>query len=103
MSIAFIYLLSEMRRELEILNELGLHARPSAEFVRRVMRFQSDVSVWRGDDQFSGGSILEMMSANLDCGTRVVLEAVGPDAEEALDCLEQLLKDLQEQEGSCRE
>ena len=85
-----------MRREVQIVNELGLHARPAAEFVRCAMRFQSEIVLRRGDDRFSAASILEVLSANLDCGARVVLEAIGPDAEEALDELEKLLAEFRD-------
>jgi phosphocarrier protein len=80
-----------MRREVQIVNELGLHARPAAEFVRCAMKFRSEIVLRRGDDRFSAASILEVLSANLDCGTKVILEAIGPDAEDALDELEKLI------------
>jgi len=87
-----------MRREVEILNELGLHARPAAEFVRCVQGFECEVTIRKGDEHFSGGSILEVLSANLDCGARIVLEAIGADAENALDRLEELLHEFKRQE-----
>ena len=87
-----------MRREVEIVNELGLHARPAAEFVRCVQTFTSEITIRKGDDHFSGGSILEVLSANLDCGARIVLEAIGTDAEQALDRLEELLQEFKRQE-----
>jgi phosphocarrier protein len=77
-----------MRREVKIVNELGLHARPAAEFVRMVQKFKSDITIRKGDEHFVAGSILEVLTANLDCGTTIVLEAIGPDAEQALDRLE---------------
>jgi phosphocarrier protein len=80
-----------MRREVQIVNELGLHARPAAEFVRCAMKFRSEIVLRRGDDRISAASILEVLSANLDCGTKVILEAIGPDAEDALDELEKLI------------
>ena len=88
-----------MRKEVEIVNELGLHARPAAEFVRCVMKFESEVTIRKGEENFSGASILEVLSANLDCGARVVLEAVGPDDEEALSELAALLLRFREEEG----
>ena len=92
-----------MRREVQIVNELGLHARTAAEFVKCVMGFNSEVTIRKGEEQFSGASILEVLSASLDCGARVELEASGPDAEAVLDRLEQLLEEFREKEGSCRE
>lgn len=87
-----------MRREVEIVNERGLHARPAAEFVRCVNRLKSEVTIRKGAENFSGGSILEVLTANLDCGTHVLLEAIGPDAAEALDQLEELLQEFKRQE-----
>lgn len=87
-----------MRREVEILNELGLHARPAAEFVRAVRDFDCDVFIIKGDAQFSAGSIMEVLTANLDFGTRITLEATGRDAEKALIRLEALLQEFKTQE-----
>ena len=91
-----------MRREVEIVNELGLHARPAAEFVRCVQGFDAEITICKGEERFSGGSILEVLTANLDQGLRVTLEAVGPHAEAALDRLEQLLQEFKEQEEQGR-
>jgi phosphocarrier protein HPr len=87
-----------MRREVEILNELGLHARPAAEFVRAVQKFQSEVMIRKDEQPFSAASILEVLSANLDYGSKMTIEAIGPDAEKALDHLEWLLGEFREQE-----
>ena len=87
-----------MRREVEIVNELGLHARPAAEFVRTVRDFECDVFIIKGDTQISADSIMEVLTANLDCGSRITLEAKGRDAEKALARLEALLLEFKEQE-----
>ncbi len=92
-----------MRREVEILNPLGLHARPAAEFVRAVHKFSSEITIRKGEERFSAHSILEVLSANLDCGSRIIIEAIGSDAKEALDRLEQLLFEFKEQEKEWQE
>jgi phosphocarrier protein HPr len=89
-----------MNREVEIVNEMGLHARPAAEFVRCVQRFQSEITIRKNDEHFSAGSILEVLSACLDCGTKITIEAIGPDAEEALNQLADLLLKFKEEEES---
>jgi phosphotransferase system HPr (HPr) family protein len=89
-----------MRREVQIINELGLHARPAAEFVRCAMAFESEITLRKGDDSYSAVSILDVLSANLDRGAKVTLEAIGPDAEEALNRLAQLLAEFAEHDGS---
>ena len=88
-----------MQREVEIVNKLGLHARPAAEFVQCVIKFQSKITIYRDEEYYSAASILEVLSANLDCGTRIVLEAVGPDEQKALDELEVLLLRFRDEEG----
>ncbi len=87
-----------MKREVEILNKLGLHARPAAEFVRAVQEFDCDVFILKGDATFSADSIMELLTANLDLGLRVTLEAIGPEAGKALDRLEALLHEFKAQE-----
>jgi phosphocarrier protein HPr len=88
-----------MRKEVEIVNKLGLHARPAALFVRCAIRFKSTITVWKGEEKFSAASLLEVLTANLDCGARVVLEAVGSDEREALRELEALLLRFRDEEG----
>ncbi len=87
-----------MRREVKIINELGLHARPAAEFVRTARNFQAEITIRKGDEHFCAASILEVLSASLDCGTEFAIEAVGPDAADALDRLERLLEEFHQQE-----
>ena len=92
-----------MRKEVEIANKLGLHARPAALFVRTVIRFESTITIWKGQEKFSAASLLDVLTANLDCGARVVLEAVGPDEQEALSELEALLLRFRDEEAGFRE
>jgi phosphotransferase system HPr (HPr) family protein len=87
-----------MRREVEIQNELGLHARPAAEFVRAVQGFDCEVTILKGEERYSAASIIEVLTANLDCGCRITLEALGPGAEQALERLENLLQEFKEME-----
>jgi phosphocarrier protein HPr len=88
-----------MRKEVEIVNKLGLHARPASEFVRCVLRFKSKITICKGEENFSAASILEVLSADLDCGARVMLEAAGPDEEKVLNQLEGLLLRLRDEEN----
>ena len=83
-----------MRKEVEIVNELGLHARPAAAFVRCAQDFKSDVFILKDGHRYRADSIIDVMTANLDCGERVELEAEGYDAPEALDRLAALLLEL---------
>ena len=86
------------RREVQIINELGLHARPAAEFVKRANSFRSEIWVVKDGKRYSAASLIDILSANLDCGTTSTLEAHCVDAEEALERLEKLLAEFHERE-----
>ena len=101
-SLVRVAALNCMRKEVEIVNKLGLHARPASHFVRCVIRFKSKITICKGDENFSAASILEVLSADLDCGARVVLEAIGPDEQEALNQLEALLLRFRDEEGGAQ-
>ena len=78
-------------RQIIIMNELGLHARPAAEFVRRANGFRSEIWILTEDKRPSALSLIEVMRANLNQGAVATLEAVGPDALEAVECLEKMV------------
>ncbi|MGB9473513.1 MAG: HPr family phosphocarrier protein [Candidatus Udaeobacter sp.] len=86
------------RREVRIANKLGLHARPAAQFVKRVRSFRSEVWVIKAGKRYSASSLIDVLRANLDCGAMATLEAHGVDADEALKNLEKLLAELHERE-----
>ena len=86
------------QREVRITNKLGLHARPAAQFVKRVRSFRSEIWVVKEGKRFSASSLIDVLRANLDCGSAATLEAHGVDAEEALERLERLLAEFHERE-----
>ena len=86
------------QREVRITNKLGLHARPAAQFVKRVRSFRSEVWVVKAGKRYSASSLIDILRANLDCGAMATLEAHGVDADEALDDLEKLLAEFHEKE-----
>jgi len=86
--------------EVRITNELGLHARPAAQFVKRANSFRSEIWVVKEGRRYSAASLIDVLRANLDCGATAILEAHGVDADEALEDLEKLLAEFREQEDT---
>lgn len=80
-------------RVVEIVPEAGLHARPASKFVETVNEYDADVQIARADsdDFVAAGSMIAVTSLGARCGEEVRLVAEGPDAEEALDALENVL------------
>jgi phosphocarrier protein HPr len=86
------------QRKVRITNKLGLHARPAAQFVKRVRSFRSEIWLVKQGERFSASSLIDVLRANLDCGATAMLEAHGVDADEALEELEKLLAEFHEKE-----
>ena len=82
---------SVARRPVKIQNALGLHMRPADKFVRLAIKFVSDVKVHCNGGQFNGKSILDLTLLGAEQGTLLEVEACGPDAEEAVAALTELV------------
>lgn len=80
------------RRSVKIVNTYGLHLRPSRRFVQLAGSFQSDVWVCFRDRKASGKSLLEMTTLAAECGATLEIEAIGPDAEQAVTSLAELVE-----------
>lgn len=78
-------------RELEILNRLGLHARPCSKFVKLAATFRSEIWVSKDDQTVNGKSIMGLMMLAAGQGSKLKVTCEGPDAPEALAAIEKLL------------
>jgi len=77
-----------VERSAVLVNATGLHARPAAELVTHASRFQADVTVNGVDAK----SLLRIMGLGLGVGSTVSLMATGPDAQQAVDDLVELVE-----------
>jgi phosphocarrier protein HPr len=82
-----------VRKEITIINKLGLHARAAAKFVTLASTFQSDIQLARASRTVNGKSIMGVMMLAAAKGASVELIADGEDEQLALDKLEQLVLD----------
>jgi phosphotransferase system HPr (HPr) family protein len=83
--------------EVEVRNESGLHARPAAVFVRTASTFASTLRLWNltaGRPAVNAKSITSILSAGVEQGHVVRIEADGIDDARALDALGRLLSGL---------
>ena len=79
-------------KEMVVVNKLGIHARPAALFVRTANKYVCDVFVEKDGERVNGKSIMGLMMLAAGPGSRIVIEAVGPDAAKAVADIEALLK-----------
>jgi len=82
-----------MRRQITIINKLGLHARAAAKLVSCASRFHSDVYLERDGQRVNGKSIMGVMMLAASQGSRLDLEINGEDETTALAALEGLIND----------
>ncbi|HEY4234246.1 MAG TPA: HPr family phosphocarrier protein [Lacipirellulaceae bacterium] len=70
----------------------GLHARPAQLFARTAIKFESRIEVLCNNERVDGKSILHLLTMGAAQGTKLVIEADGPDAEQAVEALAKLVE-----------
>lgn len=80
---------------LKVINEVGLHARPAAEFVRTAAQFKCKLTV-RNTTKDSAGvdakSILSVLTLGVEKNHEIELSAEGEDEMQAIQTLRELIE-----------
>ena len=79
------------KKEFTIVNKLGIHARPAAQFVKLANRFESDIFVEKDGEEVDGKSIMGLMMLAAGHGSVILVSANGSDADEALNAIGDLI------------
>ncbi len=77
----------------KIIDPIGLHARPASELVQVASKYSSDINVKCGGKSVNAKSIITIMSLGVKCGDEVIFEANGSDESEAINAIENKLKE----------
>jgi phosphocarrier protein len=85
--------LGTTERQLQIINEKGLHARASAKFVEVVESFDASAEVEKDGMAVSGDSIMGLLMLAASRGTSIEVRTSGAQAVELADALETLVAD----------
>lgn len=75
-----------------IKNEVGLHARPAAQFVKIAEKFASKVRLCKDGIWVNGKSVLGILTLAAEKGSQVILEVDGEDEQDALKELKKILE-----------
>jgi phosphocarrier protein len=78
-------------KEIVVQNEVGLHARPATFFIQKANEFKSLITIARDDRKVNAKSLLGVLSLGITKGTKVILTAEGPDEQESIDELNNLI------------
>jgi len=81
-----------IERQVTIINKLGLHLRAAGKIVDVASRFAADIRIRKGEKEADGKSIIGVMTLAAPKGTQIVLLAKGQDAADAVDSLEDLVR-----------
>lgn len=82
-----------LKKNFEIVNELGLHARAAAAFVKTAGRFLSHINVTKDSITVNGKSIMGVLMLAAAKGSMITIEASGGDADRAIEALGNLIND----------
>jgi len=72
-----------VEKEIWVENRLGLHARPAAQVVQLAQKFEADIVLEKDSVRANARDLLSLLALSCPQGTRLVLRASGPQAQEA--------------------
>jgi phosphocarrier protein len=91
---------ARIERTAEIVNLLGFHARPAAEFVRLAGSFKCDLWLEKDGVEVNAKSIMGVLMLAAEKGSQLVIRGAGEDAEDALAALADLIdRGFEEMQG----
>ena len=80
-----------IKKELEIINQRGLHARAASKLVNVVNKYESVVTVSKNDQKVTGSSILGLMMLAAGLGDKIIFEVTGEDEHESFEAIKMLV------------
>lgn len=82
-----------VKRQVEIVNQTGLHARPASDFVLAAKKFESNITICKeGEQPVNAKSVVRILAEGIGQGTRLELAADGADEKQALEELTALIE-----------
>ena len=79
-------------KEVLVQNQVGLHARPATLFIQKANEYKSSIWVEKEERRVNAKSLLGVLSLGIVGGTSIRIIADGPDEEEAVENLVDLVK-----------
>ncbi len=78
-------------KEVVVQNQVGLHARPATFFIQKANEYKSSIWVSKDERKVNAKSLLGVLSLGITRGTPIIIAADGPDQEEAVNGLIELI------------
>jgi len=81
-----------LKKEFEVKNRVGLHARPAAIFVQTANKFKSNITVEKDGKKVNAKSILGILSLGVERGAHIVIKAKGEDEKKVIHEIKELIE-----------
>ncbi len=78
-------------QEITVTNKLGIHARPAAQLVKKSNSFDAEITVEKDGEEVDGKSIMGLMMLAAGHGSLITITTEGPQADEALKAIVELV------------
>lgn len=75
-----------------IIDPIGIHARPASAIAQTSTKFKSDITFKNNDKKGNAKSVINLMALGIKKDTAVEIIVEGPDEEEAMEALKELMK-----------
>jgi phosphocarrier protein HPr len=82
-----------IKKDIEIINKLGLHARASTKLTQTASQFSSEIWIERNGRRVNAKSIMGVMMLAAAKGAIIAIEATGADEAAAMTAMEALTND----------
>ncbi len=82
--------MAEITEDVLVVNKLGIHARPAAALVQKMLVFQSDVFITFEGNRVNAKSIMGLLTLAAIRGSHLTVTCTGDDAEEAMAAVKEL-------------
>ena len=80
-------------KTVKVINENGMHMRPSMMLTDRAAEFESDITMEKDGTEVNAKSIMHLTMLAATCGQEVTIRAEGPDEEEAVEALAAIIEE----------
>jgi phosphocarrier protein len=80
-----------IRKKLQIINKLGLHARAAAKLVQTASKFASEIEISLNGKTANGKSIMGVMMLAASQSTWIDIQIHGQDEDNAIEAIAQLI------------
>ncbi len=78
-------------KDITVTNQVGLYARPATFFIQKANEFKSTMMIEKEERKVNAKSLLGVLSLGITKGSTITLSADGPDEEEAVNALCELI------------